>query len=397
MKVLLILDNPDEGDVARAALDVCRNTNRFGIEMAVALLSPGVLGEEFASSGADLFLVHRESALDLNCVYRIRKIVKELGVSIIHSMGSMEALHSSLATLANRSVKRVLSYPPVTPDEGAVSGRFGLKALAKMMDANLLPLRLSFKALRRIGIDTSGRFFYLPPGVDRVRLLPAGKNFRDELGLDRSNVLLGTSARFDPSVGNDQMTICKALPKIFEKYPEARFVFAGGASESGDQILEDCAEYCDRKGMGDKVFFTGETIEVNRLMDSLDLFVYSARKDALPLSLLEAMTVGVPAIVSDTEALVELTGLGKCADVFVRGDSAELANKAISLIKNPKLRKMRSEESAALAAALYSIESHVSSLKTLYTELDASLAERRSKSSTEEIGTEEGNSFLGLE
>ncbi len=398
MKVLLILDRPDSGEVSRAALDICRNSHRFGLDMSVAVLSAGALEDEFRHSGSTFFSFRRENALDLNCVYGLRKIVRSEGISIVHSMGSVEALHASLATLANRSTKRVLSHPGTMPNEHAVSGRFGLRALARMTDANLLPLRVAFKSLRRLGIDTSGRFFYLPPPIDRVRLLPAGNSFRAELGINQTDVLMGMSATFDPDSGADQMTVCKALPAVFEKYPQAYFVFVGGVEGKGDLLLEDCADFCDRAGIGDRVFFAGERTDTNQVLDSLSLFIYSAKNDNLPLSLLEAMTAGVPAIISDNESLIELTGFGKCAEVFVRGDEDELASKAVALIKNERLRRLRSRESSALAAALYSVESHLASLKTLYSELiDSPYARGESKPEEKAATQTGGDSVLGLD
>jgi len=249
------------------------------------------------------------------------------------------------------------------------AGRFGLRSAVRMTDVALLPSRTSFGLLRTEGIDTRKNFFYCPPGTaSDFRELDRSK-LRESLGLKESDLLIGTKAAFEATQAADQMTVCRSIPKIFESRKKARFVFAGPVIEGGEDTFNECVEFCDDEGIGDRVFFLTERDEIDASVPAVDIFVYSGSGENVPVSIAEAMIRGIPAVVSDTESLAEMTDGGKAADIFVRGDENELANKVLSLIKNKNLRKKRSRDAAQFAQANFSIDAHLMSLKALYSEL----------------------------
>ena len=88
-----------------------------------------------------------------------------------------------------------------------------------------------------------------------------------------------------------------------------------------------------RKGIGDKVFFTGGRNGVPDILAALDLFVFSSLHEGLPIAVAETMLANVPLIVSGIEPLVEATGNGKYAEVFKPKDEKDLAEKILKLLK----------------------------------------------------------------
>lgn len=369
MKVLLILFRPDERDSGTLALDICRNAARFGIDVAVAAYEAGELEEEFEIHASSYHRLESTSALDLNSAVRLRNVVRDRDVRVVHAFGIAEAFLARAATLGHRRGKRVLHLLDQHFDKPAASDRFGLRTAARMSDASLLPSRTAFSLLRGAGIDTRKNFYFVPPGIDAVRCANGARTLRSDLGVSDDIILIGMKAPFDESSGVDQMTVCRALPKVLEKHGNARFLFAGPVHDGGEFILEECAEFCDEAGIGDRVFFVTDRTDADLAIAPMDLFVYSADNRAVPLSVAEAMILGVPSVVSDTDLLAEMTDGGKRAEIFVRGDENELANKLLSLIKSRKLREKRGKEAKEFAEANYSIDQMMMTLKTLWSEL----------------------------
>ncbi|MCO6511273.1 MAG: glycosyltransferase family 4 protein [Aridibacter famidurans] len=368
MRVLLILFRPDERDSGTLALDICRNARRFGLDVSVAAFGPGELEDAFELHASAFYRLESESSLDLNSAYCLRNVIRDQKIEIVHAFGVGEAFLARIASVAGGPLKRILHLQDQHFDKPEVSDRFGLKSAARISDAVLLPTRAAFAMLRVSGIDTRKNFFFVPPGIDRGRLTSHGGTFRKELGLNDDHILIGMRAPFDSS-GIDHMTVCRALPRVMDKHEKARFVFAGSVGEDGEFVLAQCAEFCDEAGIGDRVLFVTDIADSDRVLSSMDLFVYSADNGSAPLSVAEAMMLGLPSVVSDTDLLAEMTDGGKRAEIFMRGDEEELANKLLSLIKSRKLREKRAREAGDFAEGNYSIDRMMMSLKTLYTEL----------------------------
>ncbi|REJ76384.1 MAG: glycosyltransferase [Acidobacteria bacterium] len=398
MRVLLVIDNPDDRDCGKLASDICRAGSRFGLEVSVAAFDAGEMEEEFEIGAKSFHRLESENPLDMNSAYRLRNIVRSRDIDIVHSFGIREAVQTRLATIGNKSVQRVLHLQDQNYTNPKRKGRFGIRSATRMADATLLPTKTAFSMLRSSGIDTRKNFYLCPPGTRQVT--ERRFELKKKLGLTEQNALIGTKADFRHDSGTDPKTICRALSRVFEDIPSARFVFAGSIVEEGEDLFQECVDLCDESGIGERVFFITDGEEIALAIDSLDLFVCSETFERIPLPLIESMAAGIPSVVSDTETIAELTNGGKCCDVFVRGDQEELANKLLSLIKNEKLRAKRSADARAFAQENFSIGSHLMSLKTLYTEL---LAERELPTENDEEGseidesTEAGDSVLGLE
>jgi glycosyltransferase involved in cell wall biosynthesis len=379
MNVLLVLDSTDQRDAVLQALDVCRNSRRFGIRSCVAALGGGDLEREFEESGASFYRLDRESNPDLNAAFKLRKIITTEDIKIVHSFGIVEAVHVYLATLGLRSVKTVLTYHKVPTGREVPSLPVGAKFAARRMDAGIVPSHDLFPGLRKAGLDTSSGFYYVPYGLDPKRAANTVNALKEALGIGDKDKLLGMSADFESKGSPDQMTVCKALPDVLAKYPKARFIFSGNVRTGGESNFEACLEFCDAQGIGDKVFFSVDSPELRTLAGSVDIFVYSASNGAIPMDVIDAMLAGAPLVVSDVEPLIELTNGGKCCQVFVRGDENELAQSIVTLLKNKRLRGKRASDAKEYAESNYSIEIHLGMLKNLYSELIRSGDSRKKK------------------
>ncbi len=367
MKVLHLLDTLNRGGTETRVLDVCRNAERFGLELTFVACGGGKLEKEIKNSGVEFIRLQREFPVDPIIVRKLRNIIKERNIPIVQGFQPVEALHLYLATTGLKNVKCVLSH------EGFIEGtknRLTAGFLTPLMDANISVSRSLFPWLRQeLSLDTSKNFYLIYNGVDEKRLRPTGHSLKAELGLAESDYLLGMIANFRPDETKDQMTVCRALPKVFEKYENAKFAFVGNVSEGGEENYEDCLRFCDENGIGDKVYFLGGRNDINDILASLDVFILSSLNEGLPISLTEAMLSKVPVIVSDIPPLLETTDNGKCAETFKTKDADELSEKIIKLLDDKALRENLSEKAYKFARQNFSIEAHFRGLITLYSDL----------------------------
>ncbi len=364
MRVLHFLDTLSRGGAEMQALDVCRNAHRFGIQITVASAGGGSLQEAFVESGVDFFRFDRRFPVDLYLASQLRKLIKEREVQIVHGYQPVDGLHIYLATRGLRHVKRVLSFQGFVPDK---RNRITAKFLIPRMDVNIVVSRGLQKWLRTHDrIDTSKNFTVIFNGADPARLKPTGRSIRSELGLAEGDLLMGMIGNFYRDPRKDQMTVCRALPKVFKEFPQAHILFAGRIEDGAEDKFADCVNFTIEHGLTDRVHFVGGRSDVPDILAELDIFIFSTLQEGLPVAVSEAMLAGVPMIVTDIEPLMEATNNGEFAEIFPTRDESALADRMRNLLSDRSRRQGLAERAKVFAEQNFSIDSHLRDLTDLY-------------------------------
>ena len=375
MRVLHLLDSLGRGGAETLCLDVCRNARANGLDLTFAATGGGELEDDFRRSGADFVRLSRTRPLDLKLAGQLRRLIEERGIEVVHCHQAVEALHAYLATRGSSRgggnkprVKRVLSFHLCAAD---AKNRLALKFLAPRMDACVAVSRELLACLDGEGKFATGKNFHVVyNGVDAARLAETGGgDLRAELKLTEGELLFGMVGNFYADGRKDQLTVCRALPEVFARVPGARFAFAGGHAEDASRIYEECVNFCREQGIADRVHFLGTRADVAGVLGALDLFVFSSRKDSFGVAVVEAMLAGVPAVVSDIGALLEVTNGGKHASVFRTGDASDLAQQLIALANERERRRELAEQAKGWARREFGIETHIANLLKLYKSL----------------------------
>lgn len=102
---------------------------------------------------------------------------------------------------------------------------------------------------------------------------------------------------------------------------------------------ENLKRITKEKGLTDIVNFRGLVNDIERVYRGAGIFILSSKYEGTPNVLLEAMSYGLPCIISDSLAgALELIENDNNGLVFKSGDAKDLAEKLISLIENPEKR-----------------------------------------------------------
>ena len=370
MRVLHLLDSLNRGGAETLALDVCRNARAQGLELTFAATGGGELEDDFRRSGAHFVKLPRRLPLDPKLAGQLRRLIAERAVEVVHCHQAVEALHAYLATRGNSGVKRVLSFHLCAAD---AKNRLALKFLAPRMDANVAVSRELLACLdSEGGFATKKNFHVVYNGVDAARLqaTTGASDLRAELKLPEGDLLLGMVGNFYADARKDQLTVCRALANVFRRVPNAHFAFAGGhAGDGAARIYQECVDYCREQGIAERVHFLGKRADVAGILRSLDLFVFSSRRDSFGVAVVEAMLAGVPAVVSDIGALLEVTNGGEHASVFRTGDADDLARRLVELVADRARRVRLADAARAWAVREFGIETHIANLLKLYKSL----------------------------
>lgn len=367
IKTLFVFDSLNRGGAEIWALDVCRNANASVIDLTFVATGGGSLEEDFKTSGVEFVRLERRSALDLRLVRELRKLIRDGDFKIVHSNQPVDALHVHLATIGI-DVKHVMSFHGHIPD---AKNLWASRYLYLCTDANVIGTHeFETMLMKELKLPFGKPCEVVAYGVDDRRLRSDKSTVRDVLGLPDNALLLGMVANFYAAPRKDHMTVCRALPTVFRKFPNADFIFvhSGGQDEDSGK-LQACVDYCEAHGISERVHFAENRFDARDVLHSLDVFVLSTLHESFGIAVVEAMLTGVPCILSDIPALIEISNSGEYAALFRTSDADDLAKKVIDLLDNPAERQEIGRQAREWAADNFSIDANLRSLVRLYKDL----------------------------
>src|ERR1700681_3774413 len=118
----------------------------------------------------------------------------------------------------------------------------------------------------------------------------------------------------------DHATLLRAVARTRTHHPDVQLWIVG------DGPLErSLRKLTYELGLNDNVTFFGEQADVSPFMLAADLFVSSSVTEGLPVSLLEAMSVGLPALVTDVGGMGGIARLSGAVTVVAASDPKGMA------------------------------------------------------------------------
>ncbi len=190
-----------------------------------------------------------------------------------------------------------------------------------------------------------------PTDVDTFR--PAGYEARRRLREQRalSDVTVIYVGRLAPE--KELASLIGAFSRVLTVHPEAELVLVGEGP-----CREELLRLASQLGIGARVRFTGRipTDDVYKWLQASDIFVLVSNAEGFPCSLAEAMSVGLPAVVSD------IPGNRQLIDPHVHGllvparDEESLAVNLTQLIGDPALRARMGGEARRRIVENYSTD-----------------------------------------
>lgn len=103
-------------------------------------------------------------------------------------------------------------------------------------------------------------------------------------------------------------------------------------------LLPAITSYVRTCGLQDRVDFTGESTDVEAILEGAHLFILASTSEGLPISIIEAMRAGLPTIASNVGGINELIDDGTTGFLVDQGQVKELTNAIEKLLQNSSLR-----------------------------------------------------------
>ena len=135
----------------------------------------------------------------------------------------------------------------------------------------------------------------IPPGIENYKKTKRQKDLRSKLGNPKKIILfLGRIVEYKGC-----QFIIDALPEIIKEYPDTVAAFVGIDGGYTNRLKQKA----ESMGLADKCFFSGAVDDIEPYLNIGDVFVFPSRGEGFGLAPVEAMSVGVPAVLADMGGL----------------------------------------------------------------------------------------------
>lgn len=198
----------------------------------------------------------------------------------------------------------------------------------------------------------------VPPGV-RLPPAPTTAEARQMLGLPLDVPVVAFVARLTQVKRPDRFA--EAAKHIAAQVPTAVFVVAGEG-----ELLEDLRTRL--APLGDRAHLIGWRPDVETVYAAADVTLLTSDNEGMPVSLIEASTVGCPSVTTRVGSAAEVVLDGETGFVTAI-DAAAIADAACRVLTDPVLRDRLAAGARAHAHAHFSADRLVADIAGIYDEL----------------------------
>ncbi len=361
MRLLVVINNLGLGGAERLLCDQLRNGQGRWETRVVCLDSLGPLAEELRAQGIPVSNLRLRVRWDPRAIPRLRAQFSAWRPDVVHLHLPRSAFFGRLASLgmAHRVVYTEHNtwdgYPAISRRLNAVTYKLNTKVVA-------VSSPVKSWVLRELGPRISPKLVLIPNAVDVASLqrrAPGRAEARRLLGLEASDLVIGNVANLFLRKG--QSYLLDAARAVIARVPRARFVLVG----AGDQEARLKAQ-AQAFGAADRIIFAGPVREAFRLMPAFDVFCLSSIAEGMPVALLEAMSLGVPAVSTDVGGIPDVIVPNETGVLVPAGDRDRLGQALIRMLTDEDFRRATGQASRARILKDFSMDKFVESYDRVY-------------------------------
>jgi glycosyltransferase involved in cell wall biosynthesis len=352
MKIAHVVDSMDVGGAETLVSQMCRLQREQGHDPSVhAIAALGPLGEQLRKEG---FTVEANLGRHMpDSVRRLFRLFKQSHPDVVH-------LHNPTPTTYGALAARMAGVPSIVstrhnlaapPRRLVTEIKYGVAAtwcdwVVGICDATVTNLKsMHFIGERKIIRIYNG-------SVPMRRVVKEGCP-------TTSGFTLVYVGRLAP-VKNHEL-LFRAFSSALASMPALRLWMVGDGSER--KKLEKLAA---QLGISAQVTFWGQQLDVAPFFSAADAFIMSSRSEGLPMSLLQAFSLGLPVIVTDVGGMAEVVRLAQAGLTAPMTNADEMANAILRLAGIESVRKQFSANAVAAFQSLFTLQAMVDSYMDLY-------------------------------
>lgn len=302
---------------------------------------------------------------DLSALFTLARLIRREGYAIVHGHSAKGGYLSRLAARLAGSSKTI--YAPQAfsylSQRGIARMFFRLLERAAVPLTDVLvasSLSESRRAVDEVGYDLA-----------RVTVIPNSIDLDEVRSARPASPVLGPVVLTVGRLGyqkNPDMFVDVARV-VLKRRPGVRFVINGGGFAS--PLEARIRKVIARSGLDGKIEIVPWTARraTLELIGQCSVFVLTSRFEGMPYTLLEAMMLRRPVVVTDVDGSRDAVRSGLSGYVVSPGDAQAMADRIVELLDDPRLAESMGEQGYELLRERYNIKNNVKHFERLYDRL----------------------------
>ncbi len=300
----------------------------------------GPLAEQLRGFGIPCFHLKMRSPYDLSAAKKLAGICRDNCIDVIHAQYPRENYIAILSKLWYRTPRVIFTYHLVEPVPAL--WRITNRIMTRFNHRIITLCRRGREVLEAGGYPPQ-RIVIIPNGVGEPDSVPeeTKKSVRASLGIPEKCIVFTIMSRYSPEKGLD--TLADAALCLRDRTDEDFRVLILGDGDGYDDFARKLRGY----ELGDVVLQLGYREDTAELLAASDVYLNTSDYEAVSFAVLEAMSHGLPLILTDVGGNPDLAAGGiVCGDLVPPRDPLALSEAMLSMLRDADKRTVYGEAAA---------------------------------------------------
>lgn len=370
IKVVNVISDTNVGGAGKCLINFCKNFNKEKFEITVVLPKGSELVKHLEGTSVKLVEIDglKDKSLDVKSIYPLIKILKSEQPDVVHTHSSLTARIAAKFVKDCKIVFTRHSIFPLTAWQKSLPSKWITKTTNEIFSDKIIAVAEAAKENLIESGSNPEKIDVVLNGVEKIEAttLDEKKTLKEKLKIKDDEHVIGIVARLEKVKGHD--TFLEAAKKIIdEEKIKAKFLILGTGSEENN--LKSKAK---ELGIEKNVIFTGF---INNVKDYLNIFDVQVNcsygTEATSLALLEGMSLGIPAVVTDYGGNPGVITNGENGYIVPIKSPKDTADLIVRILTNEDLKKYMNRRSIELYEEKFTIQKYTENIERIYEEMSS--------------------------
>jgi glycosyltransferase involved in cell wall biosynthesis len=335
--------------------------DRYDYQVAYFLPWKDALVPSFKDGGIPVHCLNNRSAADVAVFGRLIRLLRRERIDLVH-------VHSPVPAVMTRLGRRLSGVRWVVYTEHNVPSRYGIVTRSlnagtyRMNDAVIAVSQEVATLVQPYVRKGRPRLHAILNAVDVdmfADLQVSREQVRREFGFPPDAPIVINVANLTTKKGH--VHLLAAAKRVLERQPAARFLCVGQGP-----LADELATEAKRHQLNGQLVFAGFRPDATTLMAASDVFVLSSLHEGLPVSLLEAMALARPQVVTRVGGVPEVVVDGETGVLVEPENPSALADSILGLLGDPARAQRMGEAARTHVRRRYGMGQMVKAVEAVY-------------------------------
>lgn len=348
-KILYFITRLDQGGAQASVLMTLKNLNKQQFETYLACGVGGRLDGKIKSDAKNIFFLSalrhdvrpKNFFYDLWTVFQMGRVLRRVKPDIVHTNAPKAGILGRLAArIFWRKAKVVHTFHGLgfAKEHGEKRFKFFVaveKFCAKFTDVLVFVSRKNAAEAKQLGIGKGVRTELIRAGVNFNPILP----LKFDPAAKKASLKIPANAKVVLSLSNfkplkNPLHFVLAAYKVLSQMKNVYFIFTGEG-----QLKQTAETLAKNLSIDKQLLFLGWRSDALELLAISDVFASVSLREGLPMSLLEAMSMRIPAVCYNVDGISEVVTDNKTGFLVKPNDINTFADKLKVLLRHAALRE----------------------------------------------------------